>query len=164
MEPEILVSTKIMSFEDPFLVIDSIKSIFPDWEPEFDPERLSFPAVIDSQKISGEVETIDYLLSILRDSRILDTAMDAMTMNSSKNKVSFSLSRQSASVGKASFVLKGEVPLGGSIMVTIIGNDVDLWVEQQTWHSGRDKVPRVVGDELSMSESGEAAEWFGKNS
>ena len=155
-----MVSTRIESFEDQFLVVKSIKSIFPDWSPDFVPERLSFPVGVNSQKISGEVETIDFLLSILRENRILDTAMDAMTLGSNNKKISFSLSRQSASIGKASFVLRGEYPLGGSVQVSIIGEDVDLWIEQQTWHSGREKVPRVVGDELSMSDSGEASDWF----
>ncbi|MAH98016.1 MAG: hypothetical protein CMA12_01525 [Euryarchaeota archaeon] len=164
MEPKILVSTKIDPFEDPNLVIRSIKSIFPDWKPDFVPERFSFPSGTNSHKISGEVQTIDFLISILRQNRILDTAMDAMTIGASKNELSFSLSRQSASIGKASFVLNNEVPLGGSIRVSIIGDDVDIWVEQQTWHSGRDRIPRAVGDELSMSESGKATEWFGKDS
>ena len=160
MEPKILVSTRIESFEDQFLVVESIKSIFPDWSPDFVAERLSFPVGMKPQKSSGEVETIDLLSSLLRENRILDTAMDAMTLGSNHKKISFSLSRQSASIGKASFVLRGEYPLGGTVQVSIIGEDVDLWIEQQTWHSGREKVPRVVGDELSMSESGEASDWF----
>jgi len=53
-----------------------------------------------------------------------------------------------------------ESPLGGTMEVSLNGSDIVLWLEQNTWHSGRDDVPREVGDELAMAVSGEASEWF----
>ena len=71
----------------------------------------------------------------------------------------FYLSRQSASIGKVSFVLERNA-LGGLIEVTLEGEDIEIWLEQQTWHIGRERVPREVGDEYSMDSDGDAAEWF----
>jgi predicted RNA binding protein with dsRBD fold (UPF0201 family) len=98
-------------------------------------------------------------MSILRESRVLDTALDAMAMNADEEGTFFSLSRQSASIGKVSFVLE-ESPLGGTMEISLNGSEIILWLEQATWHNGRDIVPREVGDELAMSETGEATEWF----
>ena len=80
-------------------------------------------------------------------------------MDSSDNLASFSISRQSASIGKISFTL-GERPLGGTIEVLLEGEDVGLWLEQQTWHGGRSTIPRSIGDEVSMGKEGAPAEWF----
>jgi hypothetical protein len=44
--------------------------------------------------------------------------------------------------------------------ISLNGSEIILWLEQATWHNGRDIVPREVGDELAMSETGEATEWF----
>ncbi len=159
MEPEILVSTIVRSHDDPIKVVDSIRSIFPDWVPKKKLERSDFPVRRDSEEIVGVVGSLDNLLSLLRENRILDTALDAMAMQSDEEGTIFSLSRQSASIGKVSFVL-GENPLGGTMEVCLTGRDIVLWLEQATWHHGREKVPRGVGDELAMTETGEAAEWF----
>ena len=159
MEPEILVSTIVRSHDDPGKVIDSVRSIFPDWSPKNAPEHSDFPIMRDSEEISGKADSLDNLISILRENRVLDTALDAMAMRADEEGTIFSLSRQSASIGKASFVLE-ESPLGGTMEISLNGRDIVLWLEQATWHKGRDIVPREVGDELSMTETGEAAEWF----
>ena len=159
MEPEILVSTIVRSHDDPEKVIDSVRSIFPDWSPNNTPENSDFPIIRDSEEISGKADSLDNLMSILRENRVLDTALDAMAMQADEVGTVFSLSRQSASIGKASFVLE-ESPLGGTMEISLTGRDIVLWLEQATWHNGRDVVPREVGDELSMTETGEAAEWF----
>ena len=159
MEPEILVSTIVRSHDDPGKVIDSVRSIFPDWNPNNIPEHSDFPIMRDSEEISGKADSLDNLISILRENRVLDTALDAMAMRADEEGTIFSLSRQSASIGKASFVLE-ESPLGGTMEISLNGRDIVLWLEQATWHKGRDIVPREVGDELSMTETGEAAEWF----
>jgi len=86
-----------------------------------------------------------------------------MSLQANEGGTVFSLSRQSASIGKVSFDL-GENPLGGTMEVSLAGRDIILWLEQATWHKGRDVVPREVGDELAMSETGEASEWFGSRS
>ena len=83
-----------------------------------------------------------------------------MAMEADEEGTVFSLSRQSASIGKVSFVL-GDRPLGGTMEVSLAGQDIFLCLEQVTWHNGRDSVPREVGDELAMTENGEAVEWFG---
>ncbi|MBN28719.1 MAG: hypothetical protein CMB33_02450 [Euryarchaeota archaeon] len=160
MEPIIQVSTIVRSHDDPDKVFDSIRSIFPGWSPDSTLEKSDFPISRDSEKISGNVDSIDNLLSILRENRVLDTALDAMAMEADEEGAVFRLSRQSASIGKASFVLK-ENPLGGTMEVSLTGRDIVLWLEQATWHTGRDIVPREVGDELAMSGTGEASEWFG---
>ena len=153
------VSTLIRSHDDPDKVKDSVTSIFPDWEPSNFPGRSSFPVTRGSAVISAKVQSIDGLLSILRENRVLDTALDAMAMKAHEGGTVFYLSRQSASIGKVSFVLERNA-LGGLIEVTLEGRDIEIWLEQQTWHIGREKVPREVGDEYSMGSDGEAAEWF----
>jgi len=160
VEPVILVSTVVRSHDDPDKVIDSVRSIFPEWSPKRALEKSDFPLRRDSEEISGNVDSLDNLLSILRDNRILDTALDAMAMQADEEGTVFSLSRQSASIGKVSFVLGGS-PLGGTMEISLTGRDIVIWLEQATWHNGRDIVPREVGDELAMTEDGEASEWFG---
>ena len=108
MDPKVRVSTLIRSHDDPEKVKDSVNSIFPDWEPSNYPERFSFPVTRSSEVISAEIQSIDGLLSILRENRILDTALDAMAMKAHKGGTVFYLSRQSASIGKVSFVLEGK--------------------------------------------------------
>ena len=153
------VSTLIRSHDDPDKVKDSVTSIFPDWEPSNFPEKSSFPVKRSSEVISAEIESIDGLLSILRENRVLDTALDAMAMNAHEGGTVFYLSRQSASIGKVSFILEGNA-LGGLIEVTLDGTDIEMWLEQQTWHVGRESIPREVGDEYSMYSDGDASEWF----
>ena len=153
------VSTLIRSHDDPDKVKDSVTSIFPDWEPSNFPEKSSFPVTRSSEVISAEIESIDDLLSILRENRVLDTALDAMAMNAHEGGTVFYLSRQSASIGKVSFILEGNA-LGGLIEVTLDGTDIEMWLEQQTWHVGRESIPREVGDEYSMYSDGDASEWF----
>ena len=160
MEPEILVSTVVRSHDDPNKVVDSVRSIFPEWSPKRTLEKSDIPLRRDSEEISGNVDSLDNLLSILRDNRVLDTALDAMAMQADEEGTVFRLSRQSASIGKVSFVLEGS-PLGGTMEISLTGRDIVIWLEQATWHNGRDIVPREVGDELAMTEDGEASEWFG---
>ena len=159
MDPKVRVSTLIRSHDNPDKVKDSVTSIFPDWEPSNFPGRSSFPVTRGSEVISAKVQSIDGLLSILRENRVLDTALDAMAMKAHEGGTVFYLSRQSASIGKVSFVLERNA-LGGLIEVTLEGRDIEIWLEQQTWHIGREKVPREVGDEYSMGSDGDAAEWF----
>ena len=71
----------------------------------------------------------------------------------------FAISRQAALVGKVSFPLPNESPLGGEIIIQLIGNDVKDWLEAATWHEGRDNVPRRVGDDLSMDANADSVTW-----
>ena len=159
MDPIILVSTLVKSHEDPEKVIQAIRNIFPEWAPESVPERGSFPIKRGPKEMSGKSNSLDEMLSIIRKNRILDTALDVMSMKCVDREAKFFLSRQSASIGKVSFVLNEE-PLGGVIEVLLEGPEIGLWLEQQTWHSGRNTIPRSIGDEISMSEEGEPTEWF----
>ncbi len=159
MEPIVSVSTLVKSHEDPEKVIQAIRNIFPGWAPKSVPERGSFPINRGPVRISGKSNSLDEMLSIIRENRILDTALDAMSMGSVGEHAKFYLSRQSASIGKVSFVLDEE-SLGGTIEISLTGSEIGLWLEQQTWHPGRDSVPRSIGDEVSMSEEGEPSEWF----
>ncbi len=161
MEPEIRVSTTVRTHDDPAKVVESVRSIFPDWNPDETLVRSDFPIRRESREIVGSIETMDNLLSILRENRILDTALDAMAMEADREGTVFRISRQSAIIGKISFVL-GSDPLGGVIEISLTGSDIVIWLEQFTWHSGRENVPREVGDELAMSPSGEASDWFGR--
>ena len=160
MDPIVPVSTVIRSHEAPQKVIRSVRKIFPDWEPDsIQDDEGGFPTIRVREKISGASNSLDEMLSIIRKNRVLDTALDAMAMKSEDKRANFSLSRQSASIGKVSFVLDNE-PLGGTIQVSLVGSDIGLWLEQQTWHSGRDSIPRSIGDEMAMGEEGSPAEWF----
>ena len=123
MDPEISISTVIRSHEDPRKVIDSIMGLFPQWTPSSNPVVQKFPNNREDIEISGTAESLDNVLSILRDNRILDTALDAMSMNMRDGKTTFSLSRQSALVGKVSFVLDG-IPLGGTMEICLQGEDL----------------------------------------
>lgn len=153
------VSANIESYEDPVKVTDAIKKIFPEWE--IDPS-IDFPdEILDSSGfiVHGTTESMEKMLAIIREVRILDTALDVMSMNLRDDTTEFFISKQSASVGKVSFSLV-EDQFGGLISVVLRARDLGLWLEQQTWHRGRELVPRSIGDDLAMDDFGEAVEWF----
>ena len=157
----IRLSTKIRPHEDPIRVVESVLRMFPEWVSDSVPEPNTFPLSRKNVVLEGECETLDTLLDSARNLRILDTALDAISMNMQGVSASFSISRQAAMAGKLSFVLE-ERPLGGKIEVGIEMDGLAEWLERVTWHPGRDSVPRAVGDGLSMSEQGEPVEWFDK--
>ena len=66
MEPEILVSTVVRSHDDPNKVVGSVRSIFPEWSPKRTLEKSDFPLRRDSEEISGNVDSLDNLLAMLR--------------------------------------------------------------------------------------------------
>jgi predicted RNA binding protein with dsRBD fold (UPF0201 family) len=102
---------------------------------------------------------LTHYLKLLHNQRILDTALDSMCKNLEGRTTSFELTRQAAMVGKIAFPLPNDIPLGGVISVTLTSDDLGDWLEAATWHSGRDKVPRSIGDEKTMEEDGKAATW-----
>ncbi len=112
--------------------------------------------------MTGSSESLDTLLEVVRNQRILDTALDAMSLELDRGSTGFSLSRQAALAGKVSFVVKDRAN-GGEMRVGLTGEGLAAWLEQQTWHAGRDSVPRSVGDELTMASDGEPVEWFDRN-
>jgi predicted RNA binding protein with dsRBD fold (UPF0201 family) len=109
--------------------------------------------------MTGSSDSLNTLLKAIRNQRILDTALDAMTLELDGGSTGFSLSRQAALAGKASFVIGGR-GMGGEMRIGLTGEDLADWLEQQTWHAGRDSIPRSIGDGLSMDGSGEPVEWF----
>ena len=159
MSPNAIISTIVRPHEDTEKIILSIKKIFPSWEPDNRPKNTSFPVQRSGIEISGVIEDFENFFTKIRESRILDTALDAMSMNLAEDESRFALSRQSAIVGKVSFVF-GEDSLGGTMEVLLKGKDLDIWLEQQTWHGGRNAIPRSIGDDLAMTSEGLASEWF----
>ena len=80
---------------------------------------------------------MDIFIQSVTSQRILDTAFDAMTMNINVNNTSFSISRQAAIKSKVSFVID-EKPLGGIIDIEIERENLEIWLEDETWHPGRE--------------------------
>ena len=156
---EIVVATTLLNHERPDLVLDAVRKMFPDWSPENMPEREVFPTNSSSVRLVSNVESLGTMIEEARDHRILDTALDAMTLNSDGEISTFSLSRQAAAAGKCSFVVD-ESPLGGTIDITIKKNDLDGYLTNLTDHPGRDSVPRRPGDDLAMNEDGSSTEWI----
>lgn len=159
MEPKITVSTVVQNHEDVSLVERTVKLLFPDWDCKINLEEGEFPMEREAVNLSGSSQSLAVVMGHCTKNRILDTAFDAMTMNLKKNSTHFLLSRQAAYVGKVAFVVE-EMPLGGIMEVRLQGEDLGLWLEQQTWHEGRHAVPRSLGDELRMEQDGTPVEWF----
>jgi len=91
----------------------------------------------------------------------LDTAFDVMTKNLKINYTFFSISRQSAMKEVISFIVQ-DAPLGGSMKIELEKENLEIWLEDQTWHPGRELIPRQVNDDLAMKVNGEPVEWFDK--
>ena len=145
----VLVSTKLTGADDPGIVLDAILTIFPEFTCGI-PENPTFPSQQDDI-IAAEGVPLDGFLDALYRQAILDTALDFMSANLDSTGTIFQISRQAAMAGKVAFPLPGDSPLGGEY--------VDDWREAATWHSGRENIPRRVGDELTMDDNGEAVTW-----
>ena len=158
---DIGISTVLYPHEDPARVVESVRGLFPDWMPNAEPENSAFPQRRLAVILEGASDSIETLLESARDQRILDTALDAMSMRLEGDYTEFSISRQASMAGKLSFVLE-ERALGGEITVSIQMAELADWLQRMTWHPGRDSIPRSIGDGLSMSEQGEPVEWFDK--
>lgn len=156
---EIVVATTLLNHERPDLVLDAVRNMFPDWSPENIPERGVFPSSSTPVRLVSNVESLNAMIEEARNHRILDTALDAMTLKSDGEISTFSLSRQAAAAGKCSFVID-EIPLGGTIDVTVKEVDLDGYLTTLTDHPGRDNVPRRPGDDLAMNEDGSSTEWI----
>ena len=156
---EIEISTTLHPYEDLDKVIESVRSFFPDWNPEISDRKIGFPSENSPEIIYGTSSSLDSFLDALRKQSILDAALDAMTMEEDDQICDFSISRLASLSGKVSFTL-GERVLGGSIDISISGIRLIEWLETSTWHEGRRDVPREAGDELSMHRDGSPREWF----
>jgi predicted RNA binding protein with dsRBD fold (UPF0201 family) len=151
------VTTFIDGANDPVLVLEALQNIFPEIETQL-PEKPEFPSE-KSTKIDFEGISLATYLEKLHQQRILDTAMDHMSRRIFDNRTTFDLSRQAALVGKVSFPIPGEIPLGGVITVELAGTDLSDWIEAATWHRGRVSIPRNIGDDFRMRFDGDAITW-----
>ena len=159
-----VISTKISGADSPEKILQSILNIFP--EVDIGDEGLlepSFPNKIETYQISFECNAIDEFIDKISKQRILDTALDAMSQNLHDTTTWFHISRQAALANKVAFNLRKEYPLGGTLKIELTKNDLPLWLEDITWHSGREEIPRFIGDDYSMRKDGLSREWFSKN-
>ena len=157
--PSVRITTRVGAHESSNAIIDSIKGLFPDFEPENQIENTPYPKNEVWTEMYGNGGSMDYFIQALRDQRILDTGMDAMTMDSTENSSLFRLSRQASIVGKVGFVLEGETTLGGHFDVLLELPRLISWIEKATYHEGRKHVPRSVGDGYGMEMDGASREW-----
>jgi len=157
--PSVRISTQLGAHESPVAIIESIKGLFPDFQPDNQVEETSFPRENVWTQMHGHGGKMDFFFQVLREQRILDTGMDAMTMDSTENSTLFRLSRQAAIVGKVGFVLEGEATLGGHFDVLLELPNLISWIEKETHHEGRNHVPRTVGDGYGMEMDGTSREW-----
>lgn len=153
----VLISTKITGADDPKLVLDAILTLFPEFRCGL-PESPNFPTEQDDV-LASEGVPLDTFLNAIHKQSILDTSLDFMSANLDSSGTIFHISRQAAMEGKVAFPLPSDTPLGGVITVEIGGENLDDWVEAATWHSGRENIPRRVGDEFTMDNDGEAVTW-----
>ena len=166
--PHVTVSTCVFAHEIGPKCVDAVLKIFPDFSVENVPQDVDFPVKRDAVDLVCEGVSPNRFLELLAEQRILDTALDAMSLNlgqglsgeESTTTTSFLISRQAALSGKVAFVLESERTVGGVIEVELVGDDLVDWIQEATWHSGRREVPREIGDDLSMRSDGRVTEWF----
>ncbi|MBJ23073.1 MAG: hypothetical protein CMB64_00230 [Euryarchaeota archaeon] len=141
-------------------VIMAIRELFPNAIIPNKQDKLEFPILEKKENI--EIYDIDYkyFFERIHEIRIADTALDCMSQNIENNSTSFKVSRQAALAGKISFVLENDNPLGGVFEIEIKSENITAWIEEVTWHRGREEVPREIDDELKMRNDGVPQEWF----
>ena len=168
--PMVTISTTIMPHEIFSKCIEAVQRIFPDFQAENEYEDESFPVKREPIRISQEGVSTDLFLEMLAEQRIMDTALDAMSLNlvegtsgeMAVTSTSFLISRQAALTHKVAFVLDSERTVGGVIEVVMESQDLPDWLQEATWHPGRREIPRTVGDEIGMRADGTVTEWFDK--
>ena len=158
--PLVTVSTRVMSHEIGQRCVDAVQKIFPDFLVDVIPAEDEFPVKRDEVELVSEGVSPEHFLELLGKQRILDTALDAMSLNIHGDSTTFLISRQAALSGKVAFVLETEQTVGGVIQVTLQSEDLIDWMQEATWHPGRTDIPRSVGDDLSMYSDGAVSEWF----
>jgi predicted RNA binding protein with dsRBD fold (UPF0201 family) len=156
---QVNVTTRIRGADDPSRIADAFLRIFPDAPPIDWPPAPTYPTAADAT-VSVDNVPLDTLFRCVREQRILDTALDAMTVNIEGETTTFGLERVAALAGKVAFGLPGHPPLGGTFEVRISGDGLRDWLTAATHHDGRATVPRSIGDERAMGPDGEASVWF----
>lgn len=150
--------TSILSGADnPHRVLTSIQNLFPSFTCIL-PDDAKFPVEREIALACDNIE-LNVFLNRINDQKTLDTALDAMSFNLDDDSTIFHISRQAALANKVAFTLPSDSPLGGLITVEIRGIDLADWLEAATWHSGRETIPRHIGDEYGMDKDGDAVTW-----
>jgi predicted RNA binding protein with dsRBD fold (UPF0201 family) len=156
---QIRIETALRGADIPQRVELAVLTLFPEFPV---PKHLQSPQLGQASDTVWTAENVSLatFLKLMHEQRILDTALDAMTVSFEGSKTQFSLLRQAAIVGKVAFPLPGESPLGGLINVYLEGQNLGDWLEAATWHKGRDTVPRSIQDDNTMGLDGEAVTWI----
>jgi len=155
------LKAKINSVDSRENVELAIKELFPNAIiPINEDGEVNFPVV--KEKANIEINNIDYsyFFERIHATKIADTALDCMSQNIENETSTFQISRQAALAGKIAFILSNEIPLGGCFELTMISPNIIAWIEEVTWHKGREEVPREINDELKMRSDGVAQDWF----
>ena len=154
-----VVRTTLSGADSPRRILDALQRIFPDAEVDMLPDEPSFGRGSD-QTWSFEDLSLATFLNQLHEQRILDTALDAMSVNMKEETTTFHIARLAAVAGKIAFPIPGDRPLGGVFEISIAGKGLSDWLQAATWHAGRSQVPRHINDERSMDEDGESSTWI----
>jgi predicted RNA binding protein with dsRBD fold (UPF0201 family) len=153
------VLTELRGADSPNLVLSALTQIFPEISVETMPPEPKFGQGATCDWSFDDVSLATFL-NLLHEQRILDTALDAMSLNLNGEQTKFNISRMAALAGKISFPIPGELPLGGVITVELEGQGLDEWLQAATWHAGRSQVPRSINDDLAMNQDGESSTWL----
>ncbi len=153
---EMFLSTLISGADNLEKIQTAAQNLFPGIE--FPLRSSEFPCS-DDLEIRVEIPDLSTFMATLREARILDTAMDAMSRNLSKNSCWFDISRQAALCGKVAFPVGMGITLGGVFRIELQHESMLNWIENATWHIGRDYVPRNIDDEDGMTSDGESVKW-----
>jgi len=152
------ITTTLSGVDSPTKVLEALQNLFPEVTPQV---RDDEPSLGHPIRATWEFDDVSLALFLqqLHEQRILDTALDAMSMNMDGNTTTFNIGRQAAVAGKIAFPIPGDDPLGGVFSITITGDGLEDWLQAATWHAGRTQVPRHINDDHSMTEDGEATTW-----
>ena len=156
------VSTELAAGENYARVLEAVQNIFPDFPEQEIPENDKFPSNREQMTLSAGGLSIAKLLDTAAEQQVLDTALDSMSQSgkTTDRNAQFGISRQAAFAGKLSFAVFDEQQLGGVITIKLEGEDLLAWIEEATWHPGRDEIPRTIGDDLSMNQDGTPITWI----
>ena len=151
------ITTSLRGVDSPAKVLQALQCLFPDAErPELEDEpTLGLPvnAAWEFKDVS-----LGAFLQQLHEQRILDTALDAMSMNIDGDSTTFHVSRQAAVAGRWRFPSPA-MNRSESVLHHVTGEGLEDWLQAATWHTGRTQVPRNINDDHSMAEDGESTTW-----
>lgn len=152
------IATSLRGVDSPAKVLQALQNLFPDIVRDELEDEPSLGEPINAAWEFSDV-SLGAFLQQLHEQRILDTALDAMSINLDGNSTTFHVARQAAVAGKVAFPIPGDQPLGGVFSITVSGDGLDDWLQAATWHAGRTQVPRNINDDHSMAKDGESTTW-----